>query len=63
MLNTIRSEIKPTHTRCHYNSSGKVKMVFDSELSAQEYIVKYKLVNKQPYICKYCEKWHIGRKK
>ena len=46
--------------RQHYNSKGNSKQVFTTEKEAVKYISKHKLKGMQPYLCRVCNKYHIG---
>ena len=64
---TIRSDCnKHIIKREHYsrkNGEWKPKKKFDTEDDALVWIKKYKMYNYTPYVCKVCNKWHIGMKK
>lgn len=51
----------------HFTKKGskrwKAKLSFETEEDAIYYIKKHKLKDMIPYICIYCNKWHIGHKK
>ena len=52
--------------RWHYtrkNGSWKPKKKFDDDLSANEWISKYKMRGYVSYRCPECGGWHIGKNK
>lgn len=59
----IRDNIHKHYPNCHYNKKGKVKQTFNTIGEAYRVIKKYKLKNKIPYLCKYCNFYHIGQEK
>ena len=64
---TIRSDCnKHIIKREHYtrkNGLWKPKKKFDTSEDAEAWIKKYKLYGYSSYLCKVCNKWHIGMKK
>ena len=46
--------------RQHYTSKGKSKKAYDTEEEANRYISKHKLMGMQAYLCRQCNKYHIG---
>ena len=51
---------KRSRSRQHYTSKGKCKVAFDTEKQANRYISKHKLHGMKPYLCRVCNKYHIG---
>lgn len=66
MTNKPRSDCnKHIIKREHYtkkDGNWKPKQKFDTENEAAAYIKKHKMYKYTPYICKVCNKWHIGMK-
>lgn len=49
-----------SRSRQHYTSNGKSKRTYATEEEANRYIHKHKIKDMQPYLCRVCNKYHIG---
>lgn len=46
--------------RQHYTSNGKSKKSYATEEEAVRYISRHRIRDMQPYLCRVCNKYHIG---
>lgn len=49
-----------SRSRQHYTSRGKSKNTYESEKDALKYVSKHKLYGMKAYLCRVCNKYHIG---
>ena len=59
----IRDNLQHSKPRCHYNYKGKTKQSFETEEQAIQFINKTKLKDYTVYLCRICNKYHIGKEK
>lgn len=52
--------LEKSRPRQHYNSKGSTKKTYDTEREAVKYISKHRLRDMRPYLCRVCNKYHIG---
>ena len=46
--------------RQHYNSRGSSKRSYETEEEAVRYMSKHRITGMRAYLCKECNKYHIG---
>ena len=59
MMN-LKIPYRKSRPRQHYNSRGKCKQTYETEIEALRYISKHRLLGMTPYFCRVCNKYHIG---